>query len=172
MGRDEQGVAQSRHRYQAIPRTLCFITRGDELLLLRGGPHKRLWAGLYNGVGGHVEAGEDIYAAAQREIVEETGLTVHDLRLRAVIHADAGDSQTGILIFVFTAESDTREVIPSAEGTLEWVPQDAVPTEHIMEDLPALLARVLPMGPHDPPLFAAYHYDEQDRLLVQFAPPV
>jgi 8-oxo-dGTP diphosphatase len=172
MGRDEQGVAKSRDRYQAIPRTLCFITHGNELLLLRGGPHKRLWAGLYNGVGGHVEAGEDIYAAAQREISEETGLTVHDLRLRAVIHAAAGDSHTGILIFVFTAVADSRAVTPSSEGTLEWVPKDAVPAEHIMADLPALLARVMPMGPCDPPIFAAYHYDDQDRLVVQFAPPV
>ncbi len=26
MGREDQGVAKSKHRYQVIPRTLCFIT--------------------------------------------------------------------------------------------------------------------------------------------------
>ena len=38
-----------------------------------------------------------------REVREEAGLEVHDIRLRGVAHADAGDPVTGILFFVFTA---------------------------------------------------------------------
>ena len=113
MGREDQGVAVSRHRYQVIPRTLCFVTHGDEVLLLLGGPKKRLWAGRYNGLGGHVEPGEDIYASACREVREEAGLDVQDLRLRGVVHADAGDPVAGILFFVFTADADDKHVLPS-----------------------------------------------------------
>ena len=40
MGREDQGVAVSRHRYQVIPRTLCFVTHGEEVLLLLGGAKK------------------------------------------------------------------------------------------------------------------------------------
>ena len=108
MGREDQGVAVSRHRYQVIPRTLCFITHGEEVLLLLGGARKRLWAGRYNGLGGHVEAGEDIYTSARREVREEAGLEAHDLRLRGVVHADAGDPAAGILFFVFTATADNK----------------------------------------------------------------
>ena len=82
MGRQDQGVAVSRNRYQVIPRTLCFITHGDDVLLLLGGSHKRIWAGRYNGVGGHIEPGEDVYEATLREVAEETGLAVHDVRPR------------------------------------------------------------------------------------------
>jgi len=103
MGRADQGAAQSQGRYQVIPRSLCFITRGDEVLLLRGGPHKRLWAGRYNGVGEHIEAGEDVYSATLREIREETGLSVHDLRLCGVAHVDAGNPGVGIRDFQTTA---------------------------------------------------------------------
>ncbi len=171
MGKADQGVAQSRNRYQVIPRTLCFVTHGNDVLLLLGGPHKRIWAGRYNGVGGHVEQGEDIYTAAMREVEEETGLQVRDLRLRGIVHADAGDPQVGILFFVFTGISDRRETAPCPDGTLEWWPTDALPAEKMAEDLPVLLPKVLAMVPADPPFFAAYSYDTTDRLVIRFAEP-
>jgi 8-oxo-dGTP diphosphatase len=150
---------------------LCFITHGDDVLLLRGGPHKKMWAGRYNGVGGHVEVGEDIHAAALREMQEETGLAVHDLHFRGVVHADAGDPTLGVLFFVFTAVADDRQIAPSAEGNLEWASASALPVREMAEDLPVLLHKVLAMGPADPPFFAAYSYDAADRLKIAFAEP-
>ena len=169
MGREDQGVAVSRHRYQVIPRTLCFVTHGDEVLLLLGAAKKQLWAGRYNGLGGHVEPGEDIYTSARREVREEAGLEARDVRLRGVVHADAGDPAAGILFFVFTAVADEKRVVPSEEGALEWRPVNALPVDRMVEDLPVLLPKVLAMGPDDPPLFAAYSYDEGDRLVIRFA---
>jgi 8-oxo-dGTP diphosphatase len=172
MGREDQGVAVSRHRYHVIPRTLCFVTHGEEALLLLGGAKKRLWAGRYNGLGGHVEPGEDICASVRREVHEEAGLDVHDVRLRCVVHADAGDPFAGILFFVFTAAADEKRVVPSEEGALEWWPVSALPVDRMAEDLPVLLPKVLAMGPADPPLFAAYSYDEEDRMVIRFAEQV
>lgn len=169
MGRADQGAERSGDRYQVIPRSLCFITHGADVLLLRGGPHKRLWAGRYNGVGGHIEAGEDIASATLREIREETGLSVHDLRLCGVVHVDVGAPNTGILFFIFTAQADSRTVSPSAEGALEWWPADRLPTADLVEDLPILLPKALAMPPGAPPFFAAYRYDDQDRLVISFA---
>jgi 8-oxo-dGTP diphosphatase len=171
MGREDQGLAQSRGRYRVIPRSLCFITHNDAVLLLRGGPHKRLWAGRYNGIGGHVERGEDVYTAAAREIREETGLQVHNLQLRGVVHVDAGDPTTGILVFVFTAVAVNRQVVPSAEGALEWWSVGDLPVADMVEDLPVLLPKVLAMAPTDPPFAAFYGYDAEDRLVISFVPP-
>jgi 8-oxo-dGTP diphosphatase len=167
MGQSDQGVEKSANRYKAVPRTLCFITRGADVLLLRGAPTKPIWPNKYNGVGGHVEAGEDIYTSAVREMCEETGLDVVDVRLRGVINVDAG-TDTGILVFVFTARSHTGDAHPSPEGTLEWIRQDQIKALDLVEDLPELLPRVLAMRPDDPPFFAHYHYDEQDRLVITF----
>ncbi len=169
MGKQDQGVERSRHRYHVVPRTLCFITHGDDVLLLRGGPNKRIWPNRYNGVGGHIERGEDVLSAALREIEEETGVAVEDVQLRAVVHVDAGDPQLGILFFVFTARALDRAVRPSEEGTLEWVPRDRVLEYDLVEDLTDLLPRVLSMGPGAPPLFGRYHYDENDRLVIEWA---
>ena len=170
MTRSDQGVEKSARRYKAVPRTLCFITHGDDVLLLHGSPTKRIWPGKYNGVGGHVEANEDIYSAAIREMREETGADVSDVSLRGVINIDIGQ-ETGIILFVFTARALGRVVRPSPEGALEWVQCDRLEALDLVEDLARLLPRVLSMQPADPPFFAHYHYDEHDQLVITFADP-
>lgn len=54
--------------------TLCFIRRKSELLMLNR--MKAPTMGIWNGVGGKIEAGETIEASVQREILEETGLSI------------------------------------------------------------------------------------------------
>jgi len=174
MGRSDQGVRASAGRYAVIPRVLVFVFNCADVLLLKGAPTKRIWANRYNGVGGHVEAHEDVYSAAARETREETGLDPQDLALRGVVNIDVGPaddgSHTGILMFVFSASSDRREVRPSGEGTLEWVPLDRLAKYDVVDDLPAILQRIRSAAPSDPPFFARYAYDDADRLQIDFAP--
>lgn len=171
MPSSEQGVEVSlkRNRYTAIPRTLCFITRGrDEVLLLRGAPDKRIWAGRYNGIGGHVERDEDLLTSVMREVREEAGLAVANVTLRGLINVDAG-SDVGVLVFVFSAEYVSGEPIPSEEGTLEWVRRDKVAALPLVEDLPGIIPRVLDAGPNAPPFFAHTHYDSTGQLVIRFS---
>lgn len=167
MGREEQGLAASRPRYQVTPRTLCFIRCGDDVLLLKGAPHKRIWANRYNGLGGHVERGEDVLAAVLREVREEAGVEPRDVRLAAVVHVDAGDPGFGVLFFIFTGRADDGTVTESSEGTLEWHPLSALPVAQMAPDLPVVLPRVMALSPCDPPLYLSYSYDDQDRLVIR-----
>ncbi len=163
MPASDQGILKGR--YQLIPRVLVFATRGEQVLLLKGAPEKRLWANQYNGVGGHVERGESVLGAARREFEEETGLSLYDLWLCAVIAIDAGEP-TGIGMYVFRAQASPGEIKASPEGALEWVPSADLADLPLVEDLPILLPRVLAMKAGDPPLFAHYSYDEKDKLIV------
>jgi 8-oxo-dGTP diphosphatase len=169
MPKSDQGIEVSlkRERYTVIPRTLVFITRDDKVLLLRGSVRKRIWANKYNGIGGHIERDEDIYTAALREVREETGLEVEDLRLVGLINID-GDQPTGIMLFVFTATSRSGEPISSEEGTLEWIDRDLIMQVDLVEDLPIILSRAIDLPPGAPPFFAHYHYDEQEQLIIRF----
>ena len=170
MPKSDQGIEVSlkRERYTAIPRTLVFITRGDCVLLLRGSARKRIWANKYNGIGGHIERDEDIYSAARREVIEETGLEVERLRLVGLINID-GDQPTGILLFVFVAESQSGDPISSEEGPLEWIERDQITQVDLVEDLPVILPRALAQPIGAAPFFAHYRYTDQEQLVIRFA---
>ncbi len=38
-------------RYQVIPRTLCFVFDGNDVLLIKRSPHERLFPNKINGLG-------------------------------------------------------------------------------------------------------------------------
>src|SRR3954451_8566451 len=121
MGAKDQGADATTNRWLTIPRTLCFIRNGDDVLLMKRGEHRRIFPGRYNGIGGHLERDEDPLSGALREIREETGLSVANIRLRALYNVDAKQS-VGIVLFVFTAEATSRKVHDCEEGSLHWIP--------------------------------------------------
>lgn len=165
MPKSDQGVTQDR--YMVIPRTLIFVTRGEQVLLLKGAPTKRLWANRYNGIGGHVERGEDVLCAARRELKEESNLEVAVLKYCGSIIVETGEL-IGICIFVFKGEYSKGEIQPSNEGSLEWHKMDEITSLPLVEDLTVILPRVLAMSPEGDPFSARSFYDEKEKLQLVF----
>lgn len=164
MPTSDQGI--TRQRYMLIPRVLIFIKRGSDCLLMKGAPGKRLWANKYNGIGGHLERGEDILSTAKRELLEEAGITA-DLWLCGTVVVD-GQQNPGVGIYVFTGEYREGEPVSTREGRAEWISTSAVKKLPVVEDLPALLDRIQSMKVGDPPFSARSHYDERQRLILEF----
>jgi 8-oxo-dGTP diphosphatase len=164
MPKSDQGVL--KERYQVIPRSLIFLTRGQQVLLIKGGPKKRLWANLYNGIGGHIEKGEDVYESARRELREETGLDCERLWLCGSVMIDTQES-TGIHLFIFKGESGGGELSASNEGTPEWVAFEQILQYPLVEDLKTILPLILEMNKGEM-IYCKYHYNKQDRLVVEY----
>ena len=168
MASADQGF--SKDRYSLIPRTLIFLDCGDMVLMLKGNPSKSIWASKCNGIGGHVERGEDILSAAKRELVEESGYRAEDIWLGAVITIDVRDTG-GVLLFVFRGkiENDACKNLKtstSIDGSLEWINRSEVYGLPLVEDLPFLLPKLFSNRKGNPVIYANYKYREDDLEIV------
>ncbi len=155
-------------RYAVVPRTISFIVRHREILLIKLPPNHSGWAGRYNGVGGHVEIGEDPLSAARREVLEETGLTVFDQKLCGVVTVDMGDSP-GIGLYVFVGKSIEGNLNASSEGTSAWLPLDDLAGFQLVDDLEFLIPQALTAYSESTVFFAAYTYNSQGELQIALA---
>ncbi|MFZ3071497.1 MAG: NUDIX domain-containing protein [Anaerolineaceae bacterium] len=163
----EQGA--SPDRYNVIPRVLIFPFAEDgEVLLLKGAGTKKIWPGLWNGIGGHVEAGESILYAAKRELLEETGLTCQNWIFCGQVMVDT-NSSPGIAFFIFKALEIAGNLVESAEGELSWLETSEALELPLVEDLHFLIRRVMDFRQDDRPFWGVYRYDPSGQLVMQFS---
>ncbi len=151
-------------RYQVVPRTLIFIRNDDKVLLIKGAKDKKIWPGLYNGIGGHIERGEDALSAANRELFEETGIKNIQLVLKAIIFIDVEKYQ-GISMFVFIGQSGEKLLVSSEEGAVDWIKIDRIKDFDLVEDLYQLIPIVL--STDDKIEFGRYYYND-GKLVMEF----
>lgn len=169
MGANQQGANATDGRWLTIPRTLCFVLNGGDILLMKRAPHKRVFPNQYNGLGGHIERDEDPLTGARREIKEESGLDVDNLKLRAVNNIDVG-ADTGIILFVYTAQSKSRDFVDDGrEGTLEWVEISQLSQYDLVEDLPIILPKILELDDSAPSYSIHVSYNQHDDIQMTFA---
>ncbi len=122
-------------------RVLCVLARDRQCLLLhrRRSPN----AGMWNGIGGKIEPGEDPFAACIREVHEETGLAITDPKLRVLLVITTRDTSELWIIYAFYAPAPAGDLAASEEGDLRWVDVDEVLSLRTPADLPVILPRIL-----------------------------
>ncbi len=124
--------------------------------------------GKINGVGGHMEQGEEPSESARREILEETGLQVQKLELAAILFIDIHDTP-GIQVFVFKGEYASGALQDSAEGHLEWMTRAEIAQhESKVKDLPYLIQVIDAHTANTPPAMIKYLYDENGAMRIAY----
>ncbi|HZO73336.1 MAG TPA: 8-oxo-dGTP diphosphatase [Ktedonobacteraceae bacterium] len=119
--------------YTPILATLGYIVSRDRSQVLMIHRNKRpddIHFGKYNGLGGRLEAGEDIVSGMRREIMEEAGLIADQMTLRGTISwpgfGKQGQDWFGFIFRIEQWHGEPNE--GNREGTLEWVSLKALPT--------------------------------------------
>lgn len=108
-----------------INTTLCYITRGDAVLMLhrvkkKNDVNKDKWIGI----GGKFEGNETPDECLLREAREETGLELTSWRCRGVVTFLTDVPEEGEFMYLFTCDGFTGELKECDEGDLQWVSRE------------------------------------------------
>jgi len=162
----EYNTSVIQSKYQVVPRTLIFIERDEEILLIHKNKRDSYGFSKLNGLGGHIEKGEEPYEAAKREIFEESGLSIEEIYLVAIIFIEIG-TNPGILLFVFKAKYPGGTLKNSDEGNLVWMKRNSIKyTPNLVKDIHFLLELSDSYVEGSSPIFAKYLYNENGELRI------
>lgn len=152
----------SKQTHPDIRRTLLLLTRDDEVLLAM--KKRGFGEGLWNGVGGKIEAGETIEQAMVRETEEEIGVTPLNwtkvAELDFLQDADAPEPWH-MYVHAYTCDAWNGEPRESEEMRPQWFKTDAIPYHQMWDDDKFWLQHAL----KGEKLRGHFVFDERDRLL-------
>lgn len=111
--------------------TLCFVIRGEEILLIR--KKRGLGAGKINAPGGRLESGETAHDAAIRETQEELMVTPLRLERKGELHFQFADGYS-LHCVVFFADGCHGVAVETEEAIPVWTPLDQIPYEDMWAD--------------------------------------
>lgn len=112
----------TRQYPRLAPSMIVLVTRGDEVLLARSA---RFAPGVYSTLAGFVEPAESVEQCVTREVREEVGLEIGNLRYQGSQSWPFPHS----LMLGFHAEYVSGEIVPQPEEIEDarWFPIDALP---------------------------------------------
>ena len=106
--------------------TLCYIERDDQYLMLhRVKKEHDINKDKWIGIGGHFEPDESPEECLYREVLEETGCTLQQAKLRGIVTFVSGGGVTEYM-FLYTASGLQGTLEDCDEGELVWVDKAAV----------------------------------------------
>jgi len=110
----------------AIFTNMVMVSDGEGRVLVQNRVHGS-WTG-YAFPGGHVERGEAFAVSARREVREETGLDIGELRLRGIKQFPTEEGARYV-VFLYTALAVGGTLRGSEEGDVFWVrPEELEPS--------------------------------------------
>lgn len=153
------------HVHKLVMCANIFVRKNGEYLLLRRSPKKRYAPNVIHPIGGKIDPDENPYLRAQRELLEEAGVKVKNMRLEAVILEiqPVKDADENWLIFHFSADYDSGELIKTEEGELLWIKTEDIPKQDLFPSVAPIINNIL--DPNDGTVFLTVAYDDNGKVV-------
>lgn len=158
-----------RHEIKMISSVL--ITKENKYVVIRRSlKNKKHGGGMVHSFGGHIDHGENPLEAAIREVKEEVGVEIENVKLRAVVTEIKCDDKElpDWVIFHFTAEYASGDYIQTEEGDLLELSKEELLKQKMLPSFQIVLNHLLTNK--DDILTTTFHYnkgefiDEEKRI--------
>jgi 8-oxo-dGTP diphosphatase len=143
-----------------------FIRKDNKYLVMKRSPFKKYLPNYIHPVGGKVDPDENPYITAQREVLEETGLKIKNIRLEALLLElkPEKDKPHNWLIFHFSADYDFGDIIPTEEGELLWLTEEELKRQPLFASVKLVIEHIL--NKEKGTVFATIEYDGLKEKII------
>lgn len=127
----------------------CFVKKNGKYLMLKRHKNKQIMPGVWMAPGGTREHAEGLFACARREILEETGLKIKNLSVRAVGTVHLKDINQEIHLHFLTADFASGRLKPeTGVGKLMWLkPAEILKLDNLLSEHRYILPYVFGKNP-------------------------
>ncbi len=144
-----------------IPMVICanvFIKKNGKYILMKRSANKKYAPNKIHPFGGKMEMDENPYVGAIREIKEEVGIEIENLKLEAVIYEQMPDKnlKANWLVFYFSADYKSGEIIKSEEGDVIYLTAEEIKKSDLFPSVASIIDNIL--NPNDGVVFTTNSY--------------
>lgn len=123
----------------------CFVHKNGKYLMLHRNKNKRIMPGVWMAPGGKREFNEGLFEATKREILEETGLIIKNLRVKAIGNAYLKDLDQELYFHFIVADYKSGKLKQHPDdGELTWLtPQEILQLDDLLSEIREVLPYVV-----------------------------
>jgi len=135
-----------------------FIRKDGKYLLMKRSGQKKYAPNKIHPFGGKIDLNENPYEGATREIEEEVGIDIKNLKLEAVILEKTDEKELPVnwMIFYFSADYAKGQIKACEEGEVVFLTAEEIKKANLFPSVKSIIDHIL--NPNDGTVFTSNSY--------------
>ena len=159
-------INTSPDKHELVICANILVKNNGRYLMIRRSPLKKYYPDYLHAIGGKVDLNEEPLVAAKRELMEEAGVEVINLKLEAVVSEvilekdEVYDSNWQV--FYFSGDYEAGELKTTEEGELLWLTPEQIKKDKLSDSFREISEYIF--DPNKGAVFAKFSYDKDDVM--------